>query len=1283
MNKTARTLIALLVVLLLTAAGGALAEVIHSGTWGDNLTWSVSDDYTLTISGVGDMQDGALAIYSSSIKKVVVGEGVTSIGADAFDSYSALEAVVLPSTLQSIGSDAFIYCSNLLAVEIPNGVTSIGAHAFASCSSLGTVSIPPSVKSIGREAFAYCFALSSVTGAEGVETIGQDAFVKCGALKSYPWSNCLKSIGDTAFNQCDLSSVDLPDTVETIGNAAFYNNANLTSATLPENENFTAIPDTLFCSCKMLEAVVVPSSVTSIGADAFYDCSSAVITLPENISTIGNYAFGNVKKIICNPASTTATVMPVGQYFSAPGAPDLLLYFDGIDICLESYSGAGGAVTIPAGVKEIGTCAFMGCDKITSVTIPDGVTKIRVNAFNGCTGLTSVTIPESVTQIYQNAFYNCSSLESVSIPSGVTRIEDNTFYGCASLESVSIPSGVTVIGISAFEGCASLTDVTLPSGITEISNTTFKGCASLTDIDIPSGVTSIGERAFEGCASLTDVTIPNSVTKIWSYTFKDCTSATITLPDDAISSIGTFENVKAVVCEVHTKAARNLGSSYPFILKSNPHFKLIQLNESSAKVVSYSGPTDYVVIPDYVTEWIDTTTEIVNLCLPDTLDEKCNFQLKARNVTIPECKDATYWNLLNFDSIEKIWLPDNVEPSCLYGSLIFSTAPVVYGSAGSRAQDWADYYELKFCAVDSENPYTISLNGSTTLGLDVGEVYTLNAEDCTVFPFPAGYAGAYSFALEGDAATLEGNAITALKEGEATLKVTLDGKYTSDILLTVHPALQSFDLISAQIAKRGAEFIVEALIPASENSVGRLTWVQDGEVVYIGTEHTRRLTAPATGDQTVVRITAPSGVSHEVTLKLYDSISDPYLDSKMYDEASGEYVAVLNDPLHIYVDVDGETLVDDRGSYAYMVYSNYFWFENGVLYAGNSVVDSHNFTVCDFGGKKHMFNVSIRCTHLNTEQRDEQQPTCEFGALKAFTYCNDCESIIINVDGETVAIKYQDIYDPAIFAKYHTYYYIMPLRHKDKTLMEAKAPTCTEPGNIEYYDCNYCDKGFELKDGEYFELEQVKWQIPATGHQNLTQTEASDPTCTTLGNSAYYTCDACGAFFVKDGEEYTEVEENSWVIPATGHLNLTLTKASAPNCVQPGNSEYYTCNACGAFLVKDGESLTEVEKNSWVIPVVNIHHAVNSVCSDCGRSFSPTGAALLTLPDSLSEIQAEAFAGASAQVIVVPDSCSAIGSRAFANCVSLRYVFLPAALEGSLPDDAFEGCNSDMQLIYR
>ena len=714
MKRMPRILIALLAVLLLTAAGSALAEELAKGSWGDNLTWSLSDDNTLTIStisGTGDMRDGSYAgSYSSQIKKVVVAEGVTSIGANAFNGWPLLKAVELPSTLKRIEEYAFQNCSLLSAVELPSNLESIGNTAFSGCSSLSAVSIPSSVKSIGKEAFAYCFALSSVTGAEGVETIGQDAFVQCGHLKSYPWSNCLKSIGDTAFNQCDLSSVDLPNTVETIGNAAFSHNANLTRATLLENKNFTAIPDTLFCSCGMLEAVEVPDSVTRIGADAFNGCSSAVITLPENISTIGNYAFANVKKIICNPASTTATVMPVGQYFSAPDAPDLLLYFDGSDIILDKYIGAGGAVTIPAGVKEISNSAFVGCDKITSVTIPDGVTRIRVNAFSGCTGLTSVTIPESVTQIDQNAFYNCSSLESVRIPSGVTRIEDNTFYGCASLESVSIPSGVTVIGISAFEGCASLTDVTLPSGITEIYNTTFKGCASLTDIDIPSGVTRIGESAFEGCAGLTYVTIPDSVIKIWSYTFKDCTSATITLPDDVIPSIGTFENVKAVVCEVHTIAARNLGSSnYPFILKSNPHFKLIQIDENHAEVVSYSGPTDYVVIPDYVTEWIDTTTEIVNLRLPDTLDDNCNFRLKARNVIVPECKDATYWNLLAFDSIEKIWLPDNVDTSCLYGSLTFSTVPVVYGSAGSRAQDWADYFKLKFCAVDSENPYAISL----------------------------------------------------------------------------------------------------------------------------------------------------------------------------------------------------------------------------------------------------------------------------------------------------------------------------------------------------------------------------------------------------------------------------------------------------------------------------------------------------------------------------------------------------------------------------------------------
>ena len=119
------------------------------------------------------------------------------------------------------------------------------------------------------------------------------------------------------------------------------------------------------------------------------------------------------------------------------------------------------------------------------------------------------------------------------------------------------------------------------------------------------------------------------------------------------------------------------------------------------------------------------------------------------------------------------------------------------------------------------------------------------------------------------------------------------------------------------------------------------------------------------------------------------------------------------------------------------------------------------------------------------------------------------------------------------------------------------------------------------------------------------------------------------------------------------------------------------------FLVKDGESYTEVEKDSWLIPVVNIHHAVNSVCGDCGRSFSLTGIETLTLPASLSEIKEEAFAGTLAQAIVVPDGCKTIDERAFADCKLLRYVFLPAALEGKLPDDAFEGCGCDILLIYK
>ncbi len=207
-------------------------------------------------------------------------------------------------------------------------------------------------------------------------------------------------------------------------------------------------------------------SVTSIGSDAFYDCSGLTsITIPNSVTSIGGGAF----------------------------------------------SGCSGltSITIPNSVTSIGSSAFYGCTGLTSITIPESVTSIGSSAFSSCSGLTSVTIPESVTFIASYAFSGCSSLTSVTIPNSVTSIHYSTFSGCSGLTSVTIPNSVTSIGDCAFSDCSGLTSITIPNSVTSIGSQTFYNCSSLTSITIPNSVTSIGSSAFAGCPLQTIVNYGN------------------------------------------------------------------------------------------------------------------------------------------------------------------------------------------------------------------------------------------------------------------------------------------------------------------------------------------------------------------------------------------------------------------------------------------------------------------------------------------------------------------------------------------------------------------------------------------------------------------------------------------------------------------------------------------------------------------------------------------------------------------------------------------------------
>ena len=344
------------------------------------------------------------------------------------------------------------------SIIINKGVTFIGNSAFSDYSNLTSITILDSVTSIGEKAFRYCSSLASITIPSSVTSIGIAAFIGCRSL--------------TSINV----SVD---------------NKYFTSAEgILFNKDITTL---IACPCNNGSATI-PSSVTSIGAYAFWGCSGlTTITIPNSVTYIGDYAFS----------------------------------------CCSSLNN----ITIPNSVTYIGDSAFASCISLTTITIPNSVTYIGSGSFYFCMSLTSISIPNSVTSIEEGTFSSCYRLANITIPNSIISIGASAFWDCGNLKSITIPNSVTSLGTAAFLG-SGLTNIAIPSSVTSIGEDAFSKCSNLRRITIPNSVTSIGNMAFSGCSSLTSIIIPNSLTSISGYLFRNCTSLTSIAIPNTVTSIG-------------------------------------------------------------------------------------------------------------------------------------------------------------------------------------------------------------------------------------------------------------------------------------------------------------------------------------------------------------------------------------------------------------------------------------------------------------------------------------------------------------------------------------------------------------------------------------------------------------------------------------------------------------------------------------------------------------------------------------------------------------------------
>ena len=1078
----------------------------------DNLTWKLDADGTLTISGTGAMKDydynnnpSPANQKKGSVKKVVIKDGVTSIGKDAFKNCSNLKSITILDSVTSIGDFAFSDCSSLTSITIPDSVTSIGDFAFSGCSSLTSITILDSV--------------TSITIPDSVTRIGDFAFSGCSSLTSITIPDSVTSIGDDAFSYCrSLTSITIPDRVTSIGNLAFYDCSGLTSITIPDS--VTSIGKDAFSSCTKLKTISLSCKSTLKKSDFGEQANLVSYTNQHTLTKTAAKTptcteDGNKEYWTCehcgkyflsddtNPETAKAveqseTVIPALKHKNAiiqnateptetaPGysgdryCPDCdkvvekgytywiednltwKLYEDGtLNIsgtgAMKDYNADDNPspaynnskvkkIVIEKGVTSVGDYAFRSCNNLTSIMISNSVTSIGNSAFFYCTSLTSVTIPDNVTSI-ENYAFAYTGLKSITIPDSVTNIGNYAFAGCKDLTSITIPDSVTSIGNSAFYNCSSLTSITIPDSVTSIGTATFSGCKNLTSITIPDSVTSIGNSAFVGCKNLTSITIPDSVTSIGESTFKYCS------------------NLKTISLSCKSSLKRNdFGEQADLVSYTNQHL----LTKTAAKdaTCSEDGNKEYwtcehcgkYFLSDDANPETATAVELSETVIPAS--HKLT-KVNAKDATCAKDGNKEYWTC---EHCGKYFLSDDTNPE---------TATAVEQS------------ETVIPALKHKNATTRGASEPTET--EPGYSGDRYCPDCdTVLEKGYTYWN-------------ESNLIWKL-DADGTLTISGTGKmknYNADYNLS--PVYMNSKVKKVVIEKGvttigkyafcNCTSLTDITIPDSVTSIG------DSAFSYCSS--LTNITIP--DSVTSIGDSAFSGCWDLTSITIPDSITT-------IGESAFSGCRSLT----------SITIPDSVTSIGNSSFSNCWYLTSITIPNSVTSIGTYAFSNCWY-----LTSITIPDSVTSIGK-------------SAFYKCSSLTTISLSCKSTLKKSNFGEQADLVSYTNQHLL-----------TKTAAKAATCSESGNKEYWTCEHCKKYF-LSDDTNPEtakaVEQSETIIPAS--HKLTKVEAKAATCTEDGNKEYWTCEHCGKYFLSDDtnpETAKAVKLSETVIPALVQVATTTT----------------------------------------------------------------------------------------------------------------------------------------------
>ena len=1241
----------------------------------DNLTWTLDADGTLTISGTGAMKDydngdNPSPVYNNSdVKKIVIEDGVTSIGVAAFYNCSNLTSITIPDSVIGIGAYAFSGCEGLTSITIPDSVTSIGNSAFSYCISLTSITIPKSVTSIELAAFYNCSSLTSITIPDSVTSIGRSAFYKCSSLTSITIPDSVTSIGETVFGDCSsLKTISL-SCKSTLKKSNFGGQANLVSAshtlkkteakdatctedgnkeywtcehcgkyflsddTNPETAKAVELSETVIpASHKLTKVEAKDATCTEDGNKEYWTCEHcgkyflSDDTNPETAKAVEQSetilpAIQHKNAELRNASEPTETAPGYSGDRYCPDCDKVVekgyTYWNEDNLTWKldadgtlTISGTGAMkdyndddnpspvyqnsnvkkVVIEKGVTSIGNYAFSGCLGLKSITIPDGITSIGNHAFDSCINLRSITLPDSITSIGMWAFYNCWNVSSIIIPDGVTSIEDFTFNSCISLTSITIPNSVTNIKSSAFHNCADLTSITIPDSVTSIGYAAFSNCDSLQTISLGCG-SALKKSDFGDQANLVSYTNQHLLTKTEAKA-KTCT-------EDGNKEYWTCEHC-------------------------GKYFLSDDTNPETAKAVEQS---EFIIPASH------------KLTKVEAKDATCTEDGNKAYWTCEHCGKYFLSDDSNPETAKAVEQSETVIPALKHKNATTrgavkptKTAP---GYSGDRYCPDCDKVVEKGYTYWIEDNLTWKLYEDGTLNISgTGAMKDYNADDN---PSPAynnskvkkiviekgvTSVGDYAFrSCNNLTSIMISNSVTSIGNSAffyctSLTSVTIPDNVTSiENYAFAYTGLKSITIPDSvtnigNYAFAGCKDLTSITIPDSVTSIGNSAFYNCSSLtsITIPDSVTSIGTATFSGCKNLTSITIPDSVtsignSAFVGCKNLTSITIPDSVTSI-GESTFKYCSNLKT---ISLSCKSSLKRNDFGEQADLVsYTNQHLLTKTEAKAATCTEDGNKeYWTCEHCGKYFLSDDANPATATAVELSETVIPashkltkveakdaTCTEDGNKAYWTCEHCKKYFLSDDTNPETAKAVEQAETVI-----------PASHK-LTKVEAKAATCTEDGNKEYWTCEHCKKYFLSDDTNPATAKAVELSetvIPAS--HKLTKVEAKAATCTEDGNIEYWTCEHCKKYFLSDDtnpETAKAVEQSETVISASH--KLTKVEAKAATCTEDGNKEYWTCEHCKKYFLSDDtnpETAKAVEQSETVISASHKLTKVEAKAATC------------------------------------------------------------------------------------